>query len=133
MFGIRNRFKTGNSIRTSWRERLCARPVVQILEQRTLLSFSAPLNLPTGPNTSAVAVGDFNGDGVQDLAVVTGGINGGEGPGVDVLLGNGEGTFRLASTLDVGPNPFAVAVGHFHDPKHSGSGRDARPRGFLEP
>jgi hypothetical protein len=38
------------------------------------------------------AVGDFNGDGKPDLAVV------GQGSEVSILLGNGDGTFQSALT-----------------------------------
>jgi len=57
-----------------------------------------------------VAVGDFNRDGIKDLAVANFGSN-----TVSVLLGNGDGTFRLPPTnLAVGNNPFSVAVGDFN-------------------
>jgi hypothetical protein len=41
--------------------------VLEPLEARTLLSFAAPLNYDGGPDTSGLAIGDFNGDGVPDL------------------------------------------------------------------
>jgi hypothetical protein len=114
MFTVRNRFQTRNSTRAARRQRLRARPVVQMLEDRTLLSFNAPLNLPTGGvDPLSVAVGDFTGRGLSDLVVTNKGFSDGTSRGVSVLLGNGDGTFQAARALDGGPSPFAVAVGDF--------------------
>ncbi len=55
----------------------------------------------------ALAVGDFNGDGKQDIAVLTY-----VGATVVILLGNGDGTFTAAPLLPtVGGNPDSIAVG----------------------
>src|SRR5207244_9297792 len=60
---------------------------------------------------SAMAEGDFNGDGRLDLAV----SNGGPSPNVSVLLGQGDGNFRAAPSVGAGGRgPFAVAVGDFN-------------------
>jgi hypothetical protein len=56
-----------------------------------------------------VAVGDFNGDGIQDLAVANWGSN-----TVSVLLGNGDGTFQAARNFAAGSHPSSVAVGDFN-------------------
>ncbi|HUU85278.1 MAG TPA: FG-GAP-like repeat-containing protein [Phycisphaerae bacterium] len=55
-----------------------------------------------------VAVGDFDGDGRQDLATA----NAGSGD-VSVLLGNGDGTFQNEQRYAVGDFPWEVAVGDF--------------------
>lgn len=59
----------------------------------------------------AVAVGDFNGDGVQDLAVADYGNN-----SIDVFLGNGLGGFTQAqgSPFPVGSRPIALVVADFN-------------------
>jgi hypothetical protein len=63
-------------------------------------TFSAPQLVPVNfPAARSVTVGDFNGDGNADLAVADGvGVNGMLDPnwpaGVNILLGNGDGTFR---------------------------------------
>jgi hypothetical protein len=61
------------------------------------------------------AVGDFNGDGKLDIAV-TGGGYGNPTDVVTILLGNGDGTFRLAqkSTFPTGSNPWAIAAADFN-------------------
>src|SRR2546426_790400 len=70
------------------------------------VSFNARLDFAVQTNPISVAVGDLNGDRVQDLAVANSGSN-----TVSVLLGNGDGTFRAAPTVAAGINPFSVAVG----------------------
>lgn len=56
------------------------------------------------------AIADFNGDGFPDIVV-----SGGYGVGVEVLLGNGDGTFaRTPVYLNSGVNPQNVTVGDFN-------------------
>jgi len=57
-----------------------------------------------------LALGDFNGDGKADVAVVNFVING----GVSVLLGNGDGTLRAPVTSQAGSQPYSIAVGDFN-------------------
>jgi hypothetical protein len=85
------------------------RPLMQVLEDRTLPSFLPAVNYPVGSNPHAVAVGDFNGDGTPDLVVANSSSD-----TVSVLLGNGDGSFRAAQDYRAGPTPFAVAVGDFN-------------------
>src|SRR5258706_7015424 len=71
-------------------------------------TFQAERTLPGGAcsappcGTAAVAVADFNGDGVQDLAVVDY-----YSLEVAVMLGNGDGTFGAPVAYPVGPPGFA--------------------------
>jgi hypothetical protein len=57
---------------------------------------------------SSVAVGDFDGDGKLDLAVVE------DNGSVSILLGNGEGTFQASGNYAVGLSPHGVIVGDFN-------------------
>src|SRR5438552_965673 len=92
------------------RTRRSRRPRVEQLENRNLLStFGPALSVSTGGFLPrAVAVGDFNGDGHQDLAVAY------EGSGVAVLLGDGAGAFQDQTLYASGGGPVAVAVGDFN-------------------
>jgi hypothetical protein len=65
-------------------------------------------NLGSSPLSIAVAVGDFNGDGRADLAVLNSSTS-----NVSVLLGNGDGTFR-ASVNYAANGPTWLAVGDFN-------------------
>jgi hypothetical protein len=76
-------------------------------------SFSAPTNFNVGRVPQSIAVGDFNGDGKQDLAVANS-----ESANVSILLGNGDGTFSPAPNVSVGVSPFSVAVGDFNGDGH---------------
>src|SRR5260370_14365732 len=75
--------------------------------------FFAPLAFDAGSGPSAVAVADFNGDGIPDLAVAN--QNSGS---VSVLLGKGDGTFQAAHHYGVGMAPISVAVGDVNGDRH---------------
>src|SRR5262245_21072752 len=86
-----------------------SRPRVQVLEDRPLPSVSTAANYPAGPNPTSVAVGDFNGDGIQDVAVANNGSD-----TVGVFLGNGDGSFQPKTDSAAGPAPASLAVGDFN-------------------
>jgi hypothetical protein len=85
------------------------RPQVVVLENRIVPSFLPPATVPAGAYPSRVAVGDFNGDGLQDLVVTNG-----NGNTVSILLGNGDGTFQAPQQVAAGIYPSAVVVGDFN-------------------
>jgi hypothetical protein len=95
-----------------------ARLRVEVLEDRTLpsgVSFSFPVTYDVGTTPTALAEGDFNGDGHLDLAVVCQFSN-----TVSVLLGNGDGSFQAARNFGLlSYSNFGVAAGDFN--------RDGRP------
>src|SRR5215469_1396661 len=60
---------------------------------KATVSFKSPEIYPTGKTPMAVAVGDFNGDGVPDLAVANAGNpQTGDAGSVSILLGNSDAT-----------------------------------------
>jgi hypothetical protein len=73
------------------------RPRIESLEDRTVPSFFTAPTFPVGTTPVAVAVGDFNGDGKLDLAVVNQGSK-----TMSVLLGNGDGTEQTRTDYAVG-------------------------------
>jgi hypothetical protein len=79
--------------RTNGRGQLGPRPALEVLENRALPSFLAPVNLATGQNPVDVAVADLRGDGIQDIVTANASYSTGS---VSVLLGNGDGTFQQA-------------------------------------
>ncbi len=74
------------------------------------LTFLNSANPGTAPYPQSVAVADFNGDGKLDLAVPVYSL-----PGLDVFLGNGNGTFQTAPPLSaISPNVGFAAVADFN-------------------
>ncbi len=77
-------------------------------------SFQPAVNYTVGVGPTAIAVGDLNGDGIPDLVVTYTGFTNTTPGGVDILLGNGDGTFQDATTLASGFVATAVVEGDFH-------------------
>ena len=80
---------------------------VQILNEDA--SFSEATNFTVGKEPRSVAVGEFSGDGILDLAVGNRSSN-----DISVLLGNGDGSFGIATNFAAGERPNSVAVGDFN-------------------
>ncbi len=80
-------------------------------------TFKAPVSLPlpSNPSVKSVALGDFNNDGVMDIAATLY-VN----RAVAVLLGDGAGSYGQAATFGVGPTPTSLVT------------VDLNPDGFLD-
>jgi len=72
-------------------------------------TFAAALNYPAGQGPIGVAVGDFNGDGLADLAVANFLDN-----TLGIWLGNGNGTFAAAVNYPTGQGPISVVAADFN-------------------
>jgi hypothetical protein len=85
-------------------------------------TFAPKVDYATAPNLScpmSVTTGDFNRDGILDLAVSNKGLDETPSTVVSVLLGNGSGgrgngTFAPKVDYEVGTAPFGVATGDFN-------------------
>ncbi len=71
---------------------------------------STPINTSPSYAAAATGIGDFNGDGKLDLAVAE---QFGTISQVEILLGNGNGSFSLGAIYPVGVFPDSVAVADF--------------------
>jgi uncharacterized delta-60 repeat protein len=73
-------------------------------------SFGPAVNFSVGLfEPEAMAVGDFNGDGKQDIATANS-----SGDNISILIGSGTGSFGAASIFGAGTSPNAIAVGDFN-------------------
>lgn len=89
-----------------------ARAVCPLAQQ-----FGAATSYPTGWNPTHVATGDFDEDGITDLAVTNDYaiVSGGVGSDVSILLGRGDGTFDPPVDYLVGDKPRAIVLGDFNE------------------
>jgi FG-GAP-like repeat len=88
----------------------CVSPILSCLfaysgSASAQIAFQAKTAMATGTSPSAVAVGDFNGDRKQDIAVTVDSNN-----RVYIYSGNGDGTFSFAISYVVGSQPVAIAA-----------------------
>jgi hypothetical protein len=74
------------------------------------VSWQNPQSPVTGTQPGSIALGDFDGNGIVDMAVANGGSN-----TLSILLGKGDGTFTATSSSpQTGPNPSFVTAGDFN-------------------
>jgi hypothetical protein len=78
-------------------------------------SFQKPIQL-SAPAPASLAIGDFNEDGINDVAVLE---SSGTGDGaIAIFLGDGKGGFKLSSSSRTGGSSISVAVADFNGDGH---------------
>ena len=75
--------------------------------------FGPPTNFAAGDGPRSVAVGDFNGDSLPDLAVANENSD-----NVSILLGAAGGGFTGPTNFAAGDAPSSVAIGSFNGDSH---------------
>src|SRR5574341_1261554 len=81
------------------------------------VSFGPITSFPIAGNPRAVAVGDFNRDGKEDLVVLLASVDFVSNGEVAVLFGDGTGSFSAPIRFTVGLLPFEIALGDFNADK----------------
>src|SRR5271165_1625697 len=69
-------------------------------------AFAGARVYPAAVSAQIPAIGDFNGDGIKDVAVT-------DSTGISILLGNGDGTFTVGATYKAG-NALWVVTADFN-------------------
>lgn len=85
-------------------------PKMESLEDRSMMAFIGPVSFPVGSNPAGIAVGDFNSDGRDDMAVVNSSLAG----TVSVLLSNSSGGFQTKVDYSAGANTLDASAGDFN-------------------
>lgn len=84
-------------------------PTVTVLLGTGTGTFTASESAPTGGKFESVAIADFNGDGIPDVAVANTTAN-----LITMFLGNGDGTLTSASGAPAQTNSQIIATGDFN-------------------
>jgi hypothetical protein len=80
-------------------------------------TLQTPLTSPAGGYIQAIAAGDFNGDGILDIAVANKKLSSFQG-NLSVLLGKGDGTFQSPVKYLPSDSVYFVVVGDFNGDGH---------------
>jgi hypothetical protein len=88
-----------------------AGPLLSVLLNLGNGTFGGQRDYPVPGSPASLAVGDFNGDGLPDVAVGMAPRQGASGGGVYVLLGQSDGTLGPPVMIDASLNPTSLAAG----------------------
>jgi hypothetical protein len=85
--------------------------VSEAIVTKSGLGYGNPTAIQTGTSPMAQVAGDFNQDGITDLAVLDAGAS-----TIQIFLGtnNGSGAFTLGNTLTTGASPVGLVAGDFN-------------------
>ena len=73
-------------------------------------NFSGNSQIGAGPNQNNIALGDFNNDGKQDMALAHEGFN-----TLSIRMGDGHGGFSGNTEIAVSSHPYSLAIGDFNN------------------
>jgi hypothetical protein len=85
-------------------------PKFEPLEERAMMTFLAPVSIPSGFGSSGIAVADFSSDGKSDMAIV----NSAPAGTVGMMLSNGDGSFQPTVSYNAGPYAVDGKAGDFN-------------------
>jgi hypothetical protein len=88
-------------------------PAVSVLLGNGDGTFQTPIMYPLGTYLEGITAGDINGDGIEDL-VVSNDANGVGAGNVEILLGNGDGTFQPPIILSADFSPEYAVIADFN-------------------
>ena len=94
-------------------------PAIGVLLNQGNGSFAQEADYAIANTPISLAVGDFNGDGLMDVAVGVATFGGGGVSGVFVLLGQANGTLGAPTKIDSSVYPTGLAVGDLNGDKRS--------------
>lgn len=85
---------------------------------KMVLGYTAAGSIDTGAHNQGLRLGDFNLDGIQDLAIANVGTAAAEGQTITVVLGQGRGVFGAPRKYQVGTHPTSVSVADINTDGH---------------
>src|SRR5262249_6003373 len=77
-------------------------------------TFQAPLNVAVSQNPVFITAADFNGDQIPDLVIAHSGSQFGSAGSFSILLGIGDGSFKVPASFATSGSPAMLAVGDFN-------------------
>jgi len=98
-----------------------AKPAVADANARRVSNVAAahePVNYASGTGPASITVGDFNEDGIPDMAVANSNLFQNGKSSVSILLGKSNGTFRAAVNYAAGATPRSVVAADFNGDGH---------------
>ena len=85
---------------------------------KMVLGYTVAGSIDTGAHNQGLRLGDFNFDGIQDLAIANVGTAAAEGQTITVVLGQGRGVFGAPKKYQVGTHPTSVSVADINADGH---------------
>jgi hypothetical protein len=85
---------------------------------KVVLGYTVTGSIDTAAHNQGLSLGDFNEDGIQDLAIANVGTAAAEGQTMTVVLGQGKSVFGAPKNYQVGTHPTSVSVADINTDGH---------------